>query len=95
MSSSDNSFKHVSLQDSQSIVGYLEALSAGLKQGALLFCTENKRLVLKPQGLIKLEVEAKRKDEQMKLTLKFRWNEESLGEGDLAVRPMTMGDDGR
>jgi amphi-Trp domain-containing protein len=91
MSSSDNSFKHVSLQDGDSIIAYLEALGGGFKQGALLFSTDNKRLVLKPQGLIKLEVEAKRKDEQMKLTLKFRWNEEVSDEGDLSVRPIAIG----
>ncbi len=90
MSSADSSFKHLSLQDSESIIAYLEALGVGFKQGALLFSTDSKRLVLKPQGLIKLEVEAKRKDEQMKLTLKFRWNEETTGEGDLSVRPMTI-----
>ncbi len=90
MSASDDNFKHVSMQDSQSIIRYLEALAGGFKQGALLFSTDNKQLVLKPQGLIKLEVEAKRKDQQLKLNIKLRWNEEALTEGDLALKPLTV-----
>ncbi|MCF8033166.1 MAG: amphi-Trp domain-containing protein [Desulfarculaceae bacterium] len=69
-------FKHQSMQDSQSIVRYLTALKDGFENGALVFSTNGKRLVLKPQGLVNLEVEAKRKGEGIKLSLKFRWTEE-------------------
>ena len=69
-------FKHQSMQDPQSIVRYLTALTDGFENGALVFSTNGKRLVLKPQGLVNLEVEAKRKGDGIKLSLKFRWTEE-------------------
>lgn len=89
---SESIFKHASLQDCQTIIKYLEALHGGFAKGALLFSSDGKRLVLKPQGLIKLEVEAKRKDEQMKLTLKFRWSEEAPDEGELSLKPLVIGE---
>ena len=65
MSSNDNRFKHESLQDGASIVQYINALSEGFQNGALLFCSENQRLVLKPQGLVGLNVEAKKKGNEI------------------------------
>lgn len=79
MSSSNDSFKHESLQDCDSITKYFNALSEGFCGGTLSLSTDSKRLLLKPHGLIRLEVEAKRKEGQVKLTLQFRWNEETPG----------------
>jgi amphi-Trp domain-containing protein len=76
MSESSDRFKHRSMQDSQSIVRYLSALTNGFANGSLVFSTNGKRLVVKPHGLVELEVDAKRKGEGIKLNLKFRWNEE-------------------
>jgi len=89
MSSIDDRFKHESLQDGDSIVRYINALSEGFQSGALLFCSDNKRLVLKPQGLVGLNVEAKKKGNEIKLALKFRWTEESNGE-DLTMKPLVI-----
>lgn len=71
-----NRFKHRSIQDPKSIVRYLSALKDGFENGALVFSTNGERLVVRPQGLVNLEVEAKRKGESIKLGLKFRWSEE-------------------
>ena len=90
MSSTSDSFKHESLQDCESITKYINALSDGFTQGALVFMSDGQRVVLKPQGLIKLEVEAKRKDRQIRLALKFRWTEEDTDAGDLAVKPLVI-----
>jgi len=68
-------FKHESLQDGESICSYLEALCQGFRAGVLSFASEDQNLALHPTGLLKLEVEAKRKREEVKLILKFRWNE--------------------
>lgn len=76
MSEPSGRFKHQSLEDPQSIVKYLSALKDGFENGALVFSTNGKRLIVKPQSLVNLEVEAKRKGEGIKLNLKFRWNEE-------------------
>ena len=84
MSDHNNRFKHRSLQDPKSIVRYLSALKDGFENGSLVFSTNGERLVVKPQGLVNLEVEAKRKGDGIKLGLKFRWNEEEpvLDEGE-------------
>lgn len=82
MSESSERFKHRSIQDPESIVRYLAALKDGFEQGALVFSTNGERLVVKPQGLINLEVEAKRKGEGIKLNLKFRWNEQEPAHDD-------------
>lgn len=75
-SSASDSFKHESLQDCDSIVKYFKALGEGFGNGTLAFSTDSKRLLLKPHGLIRLEVEAKRRDGQVKVNLQFRWSEE-------------------
>lgn len=90
MSSGNDSFKHESLQDCDSIIKYINALGEGFSQGALLFMSDGKRVVLKPQGLVKLEIEAKRKDDQIKLALKFRWTEEESGGTDLTMKPLVI-----
>ncbi len=77
MSDSPNRFKHQSLQDADAIGGYLSALRDGFETGDLVFSTNGDRMALKPQGLVNLELEAKRKGEDVKLSLKFRWSEEA------------------
>ena len=76
MSSSTDRFKHESVVDPDSIIKYFQSLIEGFQKGALLFCSDGRRLVIKPQGLISLEIEAKNKGGQNKMTLKFRWTEE-------------------
>jgi len=87
--SSDDRFKHESLQDQESIVRYLQALCDGFQSGALLFASDNQRLVLKPQGLVALEVEAKKKNNEIKLGIKIRWTEEPNGE-ELTMKPLVI-----
>ncbi|MGD8564316.1 MAG: amphi-Trp domain-containing protein [Desulfarculaceae bacterium] len=87
MSEPSGRFKHQSLEDPQSIVKYLSALKDGFENGALVFSTNGKRLIVKPQGLVNLEVEAKRKGEGIKLNLKFRWNEEEPAHED-GIQPL-------
>jgi amphi-Trp domain-containing protein len=85
----EDRFKHESLQDAESIVRYIEALSEGFQNGALLFSSDDKRLVLKPRGLVRLEVEAKKRGEEIKLSLKFRWTEEA-GADALTMSPLVI-----
>lgn len=86
MSKNDDQFSYESLQDRESIVKYLSALNDGFAAGQLLFGSKQKQLALSPQGLIKFDVEGKRKDGEVKLKLKFSWKEES--------RPITDAEDG-
>ncbi|GAB7081819.1 amphi-Trp domain-containing protein [Megalodesulfovibrio paquesii] len=73
--SDDKTFKHESLQDPASVLAYLDALREGLAKGALVLTTKEKELVLQLKGLIRFDIEAKRKDSQRKLTLKLTWKD--------------------
>lgn len=73
----DDRFKHESLQDAKSIVRYIDALGLGFSNGAIRFRSDEREFVLNPQGLVNLEVEAKRKHDEIKLNLKFKWTERS------------------
>jgi len=68
-------FLHESLEDSGSIAKYLEALAQGLKSGRLLFCSGETETLLKPNGLLRLSLRTKRKDGQVKVTVKFGWKD--------------------
>lgn len=82
-------FKHESLQDNQSIVKYLEALGQGFAGGEITFTSDNESLALKPQGLINMEVECRRKSGEIKLSLKFRWAETD-GEPEAPPSPLSI-----
>ncbi len=74
---SDEKFRHESLQDRESIGKYLNALSDGFRTGRLQFSWKDKRLVLEPKSLIKFDLETKKKDGEVKMMLRFRWEEPS------------------
>lgn len=79
MASNDEEFAFQSLQDPQSIVKYLDALGQGLSSGRLFLGTKKKKLILEPNGLLTLEVKAKRKEKKVKLEIKISW---SVDKGD-------------
>jgi len=72
-----NLFIHKSTEDAETITKYLTALKEGFEKGALLFSSDERKLVLTPRGLINVEIKAKRKGEEIKLSLKLRWVEEA------------------
>lgn len=74
---SDEKFRHESLQDKESIGKYLNALSDGFLNGKLRFSWKDKQLLLEPQSLIKFDLETKKKDGEVKMILRFRWEEPS------------------
>ena len=74
-------FIHESLQDTQSVVKYLEALAEGFRNGSLVLASDEAELTLIPRGLLRLEVDAKRKASEVKLAIRLRWTEEE-GHGD-------------
>ena len=73
---SNESFKHESLEDPETIVKYLNALRDGFSSGTLTFVSDDRKLVVRPRGLINLDVEAKRKGDDIKLYIKMRWAED-------------------
>ncbi len=72
---SDERFKHESLQDTESILEYLDALRSGFESGQIVFSTKSNEVILEPKGLIQFDLEAKRKGDRRKLILKFNWKE--------------------
>ncbi len=73
--SEDKTFKHESLQDRASILAYLDALRQSFADGQLVLASKDKEVLLEPKGLIRFDIEAKRKGDQRKLTLKMSWKE--------------------
>jgi len=88
MSTSDE-FKHESLQDRQSIVQYLDAISKGFSNGKLVFANRDKQIIFEPKGLLKLDVKAKRKSDKIKLSLKVTWKEKG-GDKDATANILTI-----
>ncbi len=89
MASSDDEFKYESVQDTELITEYLEALKEGFGNGKLLFGTRQKKLILEPNGLLKLSINAKRKDRKVKINLKISWNEGKSGK-DSSAEPLEI-----
>jgi amphi-Trp domain-containing protein len=68
-------FDHESLQDSDSIVKYLEALAAGFRSGTLQFSSGKKAIRLRPNGLLELSLKAKRKNGEARVQIEVGWKE--------------------
>lgn len=69
-------FQHESIQDGKSLITYLEALSHGFSSGALVMNDQEGEIVLKPQGLIRFEIDAAHKRGRTRLIVRFDWKEE-------------------
>jgi amphi-Trp domain-containing protein len=74
--STDDDFRHESVQDRKSIVKYLQALTAGIEQGQIAFGSGEHSLTLEPSGMLELQVRAKRKGGRVKLGIKLYWRED-------------------
>ncbi len=74
---SDERFKHESMQDTESILKYLDALRSGFETGQIVFSSKTNEVILEPEGLVQFELDAKKKGNRRKLILKFSWKEES------------------
>ncbi len=68
-------FEYDSLQDRESIVKYLDAISQGFARGRLVFGSEGERMILEPQGLIKFSIKVSDKSDKVKLSVKFTWTD--------------------
>jgi amphi-Trp domain-containing protein len=73
--SSIDEFKHESLQDRESISKYLKTLTDGFQASELIFRNDVEQIILNPEGMIQMELKAKRKDKKVKLSLKLEWKE--------------------
>ncbi|NVB42457.1 amphi-Trp domain-containing protein [Pseudenhygromyxa sp. WMMC2535] len=71
----DDDFRHESVQDQQSIVKYLRAITAGIERGHIQLGAADQLFDLEPSGLLELQVRAKRKGGRVKLAIKLGWRE--------------------
>lgn len=71
----EGKFVYDSVQDTQTLAKYLQALKEGFEAGSITFSRKDLDFTLSPSGLIGFFVEAKGKEGRMKLTLKFSWRE--------------------
>lgn len=71
----DDDFRHESVQDRESIVKYLRAVTAGIEKGHIELGTAEHLLSLEPEGMLELQVRAKRKGGKVKLAIKVGWRE--------------------
>lgn len=75
-------FKSETLQDTQSIGAYLQALKEGLEQGRFTMTQAGQELEFQPQGLVTFAVEGKSSGDERKIKLVIRWNEGDGGAAD-------------
>ena len=70
----EREFEHESLQDRQSILTYLKALTEGFESGVLTFSDATGEISLEPRGLVNFAVKAQKKRGRVNLNLKISWN---------------------
>lgn len=89
MASEEREFAHESLQDRETIVKYLAAISEGLEKGRLLLSTNGKRLALDTPALLRFDIQAKQKRDRAQLVLRLSWKNRKRGT-QLRVEPLTI-----
>ena len=67
------SFRHDSLQDTQSIAQILSAINEGLQNEKLIFSDEEDEILLNPKGLLQLKVTAAQDDNKHSFSFKVSW----------------------
>jgi amphi-Trp domain-containing protein len=77
MKQNKKSFRHESLQDQQTILKILAAVTEGLAKGRLVLSDEDDEMVLSPQGLLQLKLTAGQEDNRYSFALKVSWQTEN------------------
>ncbi len=86
MSSRNDSFRHESLHDGKSIKALLKSIEKGLGDGEITLEDEDGRLVLTPEGLLRLKITASSDEGRQKLTIRVSWAlEEEFDEKHLSI----------
>lgn len=66
-------FEYDSLQDCESIIRYLKAVTDGFENGTLRLQGNKGEIRLTPQGLIRFEISASQRPDRNRLNLRFTW----------------------
>lgn len=71
----DDKFEFESMQDAQTIQGYLQALQDGFERGRIVLNYDNSEICVNPQGFMKFAVSVKKKGLENKLVIKVSWKD--------------------
>ena len=82
----EREFEHESLQDRESILAYLKALTEGFESGVLTFSDSTGEISLEPHGLVNFAVKAHKKHNRVNLNLKISWNGDGGTDEDQAAK---------
>ena len=83
-------FEHESLQDKESIIRYLKAITKGLKKGAIKLSDEDEDFVLTPQAFANLKIKATQTKKGQTLNIKVNWSsdqDEEVEDAPLFIAP--------
>ena len=85
----EDKFIFDSLQDSETIKEFLQALTEGFEKGSINLSTNGDEIHLSPKGLLNFTVKARKKGTDNKLSIKVSWKDSappaSSGEATLKV----------
>ncbi len=89
---SEKEFRHESIQDTESIIKYLTTFSEGFQKGEIEFRSGTDEIIIRPTGLIQMEIKAKNRDRKSKLSIKFSWKEAPVvhGNSKLQISPADL-----
>ena len=73
MADKKKNFEHDSLQDLNTIVRYLDAITEGFRNGKLSLKGREGEIALRPRGLVRLELRASERSDRSRLDLRFTW----------------------
>lgn len=86
---SEDKFVFDSLQDCETIRGFLNSLTEGFEKGCINLATNGDAIELTPKGLLNFTVKAKKKGTSNKLSIKVVWKDsdttQKCDEGNLKV----------
>ncbi len=68
-------FRQESLADKDTVIRYLETVRRGLEEGKIQLDLKPGSIEFSPDGLILMEIKAKRKERKMRISLKLSWDD--------------------
>jgi len=74
MGKKTDTFEHESIQDKDSIINYLNAISEGFKKGRIQFSDEEDEMTLTPETMANLRIRAIQSKKSQELRIKISWS---------------------
>lgn len=82
--------EHESLQDSATVIGYLQALIEGIQAGKIEISDEEDSQTLTPSALTLMSIKARKTKQEQTLRLRLKWHSELSDEAEesaLSIEP--------